>query len=136
MRKHGLTSWIATILRSPSVGFWVLFTVMSFTISVHAQIPEKCGTVLNSYRAIPVYSNYLDQFSTNDCDPKDKLPPYGLFGDQYQCTEFVKRFYTRALGITSAEGWTGNAQDYFNTAASKSLAPFSNGGTSPPLPGD
>lgn len=109
---------------------------------------NSCGQVLASWEGIPAYSNGPDQWKTMDCDPYNLKPPYGAFGEQFQCTEFVKRFYAH-LGDTSAAKWTGNAYDYFasaNTdltppsvgayANNKNLLHIPNPGTSPPAPDD
>jgi probable HAF family extracellular repeat protein len=96
-------------------------------------------------QSIPAYSNGQSQWSTNNCDPNHTKPPFGFYGQQYQCTEYVKRFYYQALGVTSARSWIGDAIDYFASATvnlplvganNKNLTPYVNSGVVPPAPDD
>jgi surface antigen len=57
-------------------------------------------------------------------------------GDNYECVEYVKRFYITVLGISSAVSWKGNAISYFNNASAKGLDAFPNGGLIRPQPND
>jgi hypothetical protein len=90
-----------------------------------------CGQILATYRGVSTKSNGGDQFSEDDCDESS-----GAYGDQYQCVEFVKRFYAVALGADVSK-WSGDAVDYFRTASAKGLIAFANGTTTtPPRPDD
>ena len=107
-------------------------------------IPSRpCNQILATYKNVPAYSNGVDQWSGYSC------AGLGSFGYQYQCVEYVNRFYAEALGIPQAINWFGNAQDYFASAGAdvlnkqgkviannKMLAAFPNGGLSPPQPDD
>lgn len=53
----------------------------------------------------------------------------GTGNGDYQCVEFVDRYFTR-------KDWTGNGAEYFSSAPSKGLAPISNGNTLIPKPED
>jgi len=57
------------------------------------------------------------------------------YGLQYQCVEYVNRFYVEALGHKNMIH-TGDANQYFSSASSKGLDAYPNGGTVPPQPGD
>ena len=88
-----------------------------------------CGTVLATYRGIPAKSNGQSS-SPNAC-----VPVRGTYGYQYECVEYIKRFYAEALSVDTKQWW-GNAVDYFDSASDKGLASFPNGGTTQPAPDD
>ncbi len=118
------------------------------TLPAYGQDAPACGQPLSadaSYKTIPVYSNGPDQQSTTACDKQKKYFPYGMFGSQFQCTEYVKRFYYESLKDKHAINWTGDAIDYFasaNTdlpalgANNKMLIPYQNRGQTGPAPDD
>jgi len=128
-------------------GSFVLILLLYSVATASGQDAPPCGQSLNPspYRGVPTYSNGPDQWKTTSCDPYKKLPPYGTYGSQFQCTEYVKRFYSSALGVETASSWTGDAVDYFASANAalplqgannKMLLPLANGGFNPPLPND
>jgi probable HAF family extracellular repeat protein len=83
-----------------------------------------------AYKGISALSNGVYQGTGDSC-----ITSKGQYGWQYQCVEFIKRFYSLALGLNTA-GWSGDAVDYFGTAAAKGLTRYENGGTVPPAPDD
>jgi len=92
-----------------------------------------CATILTLYKGVPARSN--ENHPYDSCDGRSA---YGL---QYQCVEYVRRFYHLVKGVETREGtlekrWNGNANTYFKTAAAKGLDAFKNGGPTPPLPDD
>ncbi len=96
---------------------------------------SPCGTTLSSFGtpAIPAHSNLAD--------PHESCDGWGTYGLQYQCVEYVRRFYFLVKGIETREGkmdrrWNGNASTYFRTAAQKGLDAFENGGHVRPQPED
>ena len=100
---------------------------------LQAQV-QPCGTVLSTYRNIPAKSNAGDGLKSCAGDlPSDK----GTYGWQYQCVEYVKRFYAEAL-LANTSNWYGNAVAYYATATDKGLNEFPNDGSSktPPAPDD
>jgi len=106
---------------------------------LYGQSAPSCGTVLASYNSIPAYSNGSDQHYETDCDPApSKHPPYGAYGEQFQCTEYVKRYYSQALGMPAAAHWIGDASEYGSAlwATPKGLTFFPNIGPVPPNAGD
>lgn len=134
------------------VSFLVVATFFACGIPASfAQSGTRCGSVItSSYGGIAIYSNDGDQWTTNDCDPPpQQLVPYGVYGNQFQCVEYVKRFYYQALGVTRALNWTGNAIDFYYSASSdvydengfrrannKMLTAFPNGSSTAPQPND
>jgi surface antigen len=94
-----------------------------------------CGTSLSSFGtpAVPALSNLSN--------PHESCDGWGTYGLQYQCVEYVRRFYFLVKGMETREGkmdrrWNGNASTYFKTAAEKGLDAFENGGQIPPQPED
>jgi surface antigen len=61
--------------------------------------------------------------------------PYETYGYQFQCVEYINRFYVEALGHENMRG-TGNARDYYSTAASRDLDAYLNDGSVCPQVGD
>lgn len=59
----------------------------------------------------------------------------GTYGLQFQCVEFVNRYYADVLGHRNLAR-TGNADSYFYDAAAKGLVAFPNGGETPPAVND
>jgi len=105
--------------------------------AANAQSQASCpGTVLYSYKGVNVYSNGADE---NSGTPFCGIGTYGL---QYECTEFVRRFYGTIYGAnskvpaTGASPWAGNADQYFSTASQRNLVAFPNGGPTPPATDD
>ena len=101
-----------------------------------------------SYRGIITYSNGVD--SSGDCthnvNPSGESE--GSYGYQYQCVEYVNRFYTDPNGL-NYQGYTcgggppnghmtncGNAVDYYYNYKALGLFQYPNGGNVPPKPDD
>ena len=59
----------------------------------------------------------------------------GQYGKQFQCVEYVNRFYVRQLGHNNMTK-SGNADTYWYAAPAKGLKRFENGSNEPPRPGD
>ena len=59
----------------------------------------------------------------------------GEYGREFQCVEFVNRYYSSVLGHRNMT-ITGNADSYFYDAGSKGLVGFPNGGETPPITND
>jgi CHAP domain/Stigma-specific protein, Stig1 len=100
---------------------------------------QPYGTVLGTYRGVSAHSNYTP------CSPSPRCfyetgngRSVGTFGFQYQCVEYVVRFYAQALRYPNMNG-SGNAIRYWdgpNTDAARRLERYPNDGTMPPRPGD
>jgi len=84
------------------------------------------GTALGSYNGVTAYSNGF----THDING-----PLSTYGYQYQCVEYVNRYYVLVLGHKNMRG-TGHAKDYYGSASSRGLTAYPNGGTTAPRPGD
>lgn len=92
----------------------------------------QCGDPLPNglFNKVPALSNGHDMRTSASCGGR------GTFGLQYQCVEFIKRYYTQALSVDTS-AWHGNAADYFGTAKDKGLIPFENGSSlADPAPND
>jgi len=92
-----------------------------------------CGRVLTSYKGVDVFSN--DGHGGEGCAGR------GAYGLQYQCVEYVRRFYHQIKGIETREGmmgfrWNGDASTYVVTAREKGLTFYANGGIVAPEPDD
>ncbi len=57
-------------------------------------------------------------------------------GYEWQCVEFVNRYYLQVYGKNVRYPSKGNANDYYKTAATRGLTPYPNGGSTPPQIGD
>jgi len=106
--------------------------VLETSASITCSPAQTCGQPIASpYRGVAPLSNSPYQAGYNDCAGT------GQYGEQYQCVEFVKRFYSQALGVDTSH-WHGNALDYYTMSPdSKGLMPFENATTTvPPEPDD
>jgi surface antigen len=120
------------------IRWWLFVTIILGYFAAPAQAQTtNCGSSLSSYRGVSALSNDPYQASEQDC------AGLGTYGDQYQCTEFVRRFYhvifgadTEVPAVQGTSPWRGNAGTYFDTATRRGLVPFRNGGTAPPAPDD
>jgi len=84
------------------------------------------GSVVGGFNGITAYSNGSNDHVSGS---------YSTCGLKWQCVEYVNRYVYQRLGHTNLKG-TGNARDYFGTAASKGLTAYSNGGSVAPKVGD
>lgn len=89
-------------------------------------MPEVAwGTALGSYNGVTAYSNGSVSY----------VGPYGTYGYQYQCVEYINRYYVQALGWKNMRGM-GNANAYCSNTASTGLKVYLNNGTTGPKTGD
>lgn len=92
------------------------------------------GTVVGEYKGVTAYSNGLDHGTDGT--------PYGPYGYQYQCVEYVNRFYVVALGHSGYTCGSGNmrgcghATTYYANAEALNLDAFPNGASTPPRADD
>lgn len=94
---------------------------------------QVCGSEIFQYKDVPALSNGSFQRKGDTCGG------YGTYGWEFQCVEYVRRFYSLALGVDTdkSNGWGGDAKDYFYTANEKGLLRFVNGASPvPPKPND
>ncbi len=94
-----------------------------------------------AYVAHPAYPNDPNVRAFNLWENRSGVPLYGPAQWGSQCVEYVDRFYYFAMGYrggarTDARYWTGNANQYYGSAAAKGLDRFANGGTVRPIAGD
>jgi len=111
----------------------------------------QCGTVIGTYKLVNAHSNGADTGTLASCqmppkvivDPAGAQSSAGEDGYQYQCVEFVRRFYREAVCSQKPcrvppSQWYGkyvgygNAQDFYPHAQAFGLVSFPNGATVPP----
>jgi len=94
-----------------------------------ALVAQPCGEVLDTYKDVPAKFNGLD--TRQSCDGE------GAYGWQYQCVEYVRRFYSQALGVNATtDNWKGDAKHYADVPARRGLVFYKNGGMIAPAPDD
>jgi hypothetical protein len=114
--------------------FFTLIVLMAGMAATGGSVEiAPCGTTLATYAGVPARSNVMN--------PDESCGGRATYGLQYQCVEYVRRFYHLVKGIETREGkmgkrWNGNANTYFKTAAQKELDAFENGGSVAPRPDD
>jgi len=126
MRNNKLRIWSAFLL---TIGLAIPLLVWS--IQSLTQVPA-CGDQLDSaiHRGVIARSNAEDMGSGDSCGGR------GFYGLQYQCVEYIKRFYGVAFGVES-ELWRGNAVDYYSNAEKYGFVKYKNGESNiPPSPDD
>lgn len=114
-----------------SVAALVLVFGLFKASSVLAVLPA-CGQPLQSgtYKGVAAKSNGQYQATGNSCGGR------GTYGLQYQCVEYIRRFYSQALGVDTSK-WGGiNAVDFFSNASNLKLLAFPNGSAFRPQPDD
>ncbi len=100
------------------------------------QIAPPCGTVLATYRNVPALSNGQCHAAQggNFCDC---VPASGPYGRQFQCVEYVRRFYALAMGFDTSTWGGRNAVDFYASANTLGLEAYENGSTEvSPVPND
>jgi CHAP domain len=120
---------------------WMI-AAMVMAVMFVAIVGTSSATVAPAYKP-PYWGNQIGSFTYNGHEVGAYSNGYssfvyrdrGTFGYQFQCVEYVNRFYVQALGHKNMVG-TGNANQYFATASSKGLIAYKNGGTTPPQMGD
>lgn len=107
------------------------FVVALSVFGVPGQAAPPCGTELASYRGVAARSNGANQYTGESCAGRG---PYGL---QYQCVEYVRRFYDEAMEIDTGLWPRMNAVDFFARANDLGLVTYENSlADSPPAPDD
>lgn len=109
--------------------------IISFALAaMSAYAQNSCGEQLSAasiYKSVPALSNGPYMGTGDSCGV------YGTDGLQYQCVEYVRRFYREAKGIdTTTQNWRGDAKAYFSTAQNRGLVSYQNNGQVSPLPDD
>lgn len=113
--------------------------ILSFfviTSSSWSQSIAPCGQQLSAasiYQGVPALSNGTDQTTENDCVGENVVGPYG---DQYQCVEYVRRFYSLAMNVDTTSWQFYNADQYYKAATTLGLIALPNGGSNPPAAND
>jgi len=89
------------------------------------------GAVVGEYNGVTAYSNGDNNYYSWDYNTVDSYNS----GMKWQCVEYVNRYYYLIYGSQIRIPGT-NAIDYYDTASERGLVAYSNGGTTPPQPGD
>ena len=94
------------------------------------------GTITFEYRGIPVYENGIEKDQSYGKHFSHDGNYY--YGQKWQCVEFIKRYYDRALNHRMPHVW-GHAKDFFDATLEpgqlnrkRNLIQFENGGRTPP----
>lgn len=113
---------------------WKVSVGFSLILSCTLNAELNCGSQIDSYKGVPALyngSNALESCGNNGNKGRD--------GFQWQCVEYIRRFYRLAKGIDSTQ-WNGkgDAKDYVPSAKLFGLSAFLNDGTAtePPQPDD
>lgn len=110
------------------VGF--LFAL--YITGVGAAAPD-CGQPLfsPSYKGVDALSNGTSMRTGESCAGR------GTYGLQYQCVEYIRRFYSVAKQVDTSSWVNLNARDFYASGSSLGLTRFENGATtSAPQPDD
>jgi hypothetical protein len=91
-----------------AITFAILFFMLGLFKAQEAR--SACGDQLAVYRAIEANSNDPYQGSGTSC-----VSGVGIYGYEYQCVEFVNRFYSIVKNWRNMKGG-GHARDYFPNA--------------------
>jgi hypothetical protein len=116
MKEIRQTYWA---LVSPAICFAILLLVWPMQSVSQITI---CGEQLDS----AAYRNVIARSNGEFMGRGESCGGYGNYGLQYQCVEYIKRFYGEALGVES-ESWRGNAIDYFSNAEQYGFTIYRNG---------
>lgn len=125
-------------MRSPRAesitGIALVGTLLLLPGVVLGQSSGGCGDILAQHPAhpgVPARSNGVFQGTPDTCGGS------GVFGEQYQCVEYVRRFYSIALGVDTSR-WPRpmHAVEFYSRAGELGLTPFPNGGTVAPAQND
>jgi len=97
--------------------------IIAFALaSVTPSLAIAYGEVLGNFGGVTVYSN--------------ANPPSGSNGGDYQCVEYVRRYYDEVYDLDLRALYTGNANTWYANAATMNLSSYANGSTTRPEVGD
>lgn len=110
--------------------------VASLYVGTSVSAQSECGP-----KAYSPNAQYKSVSACNRVPENEEIR--GNYGWQYECVEYVRRFYGKALHVPKTDDaskgpWLGNANTFLNEAldAKRGLVPFKNGGVTSPLPDD
>src|SRR5262249_3139155 len=90
---------------------------------------QPFGTNLGSFNGVDAYSNCYPTFDSNAYNPDGT-------GLEWQCVEFVRRYYAKVYGAPVSKSNLGNADQWYANYAQLGLARFANGSSTGPQIGD
>lgn len=127
MKRHSRNALLLCALAASAVAVLLLWN------------NSRVGTVLDSYRGIPVYDNGLLYFRSYG---KHYSQDGYYYGQKWQCVEFIKRFFYDAKGHKMPDVM-GHAKSFFDDTLSdgalnprRGLIQYRNGSAEKPRPDD
>jgi len=121
---------------------WLLIFGVTFAILISIALylnPYKVGRVLGEYKGVQIIENGLVFYKNHG---KNYSFDGYYYGQKWQCTEYVKRFYYDVYGHKMPDVW-GHAKDYYDPSVShgalnskRGMLQFRNGGDIAPQPDD
>jgi surface antigen len=130
---HNMKRWTITAM---------ILTVMLVAIVGTSSADSRSGIIQPNYWDNKIGSfEYngatVDAFSNGNQGAEYDSHSYSAYGLQYQCTEYVNRFYAQALGKDLYSVYKGNAKGYYDKASQFGLVAYQNTvSTTPPQMGD
>lgn len=98
-----------------------------------------CGQQVGSFEGVVIYSNGAEVYKSHG---KNFAEDGYYYGHQWQCVEFVKRYYYETRKHRMPNVW-GHAKSYFKDElahrelnAERGMIQYANGGDEAPMPGD
>ena len=100
--------------------------------SDYTVVSEKLshGKFVGDFNGVTAYSNGACNYNATH------TPTYIETGIEWECVEYVNRYYLEYYGIDIRGEWKGHAKDYYKTAEQRGLESYINGGSEPPRAGD
>ena len=114
----------------------VIVVVMLLSImATETTLSAECGEIINDgYLGVPVKSNAPFQGTSDVCGNDGVENEF--YGYEWQCVEYVKRFYSEGLKVPGVKAWSGHARSYYTDPTPKGLVAYDNGGAVRPRAGD
>lgn len=103
----------------------IILTAFAFGFMISDDLREGWSLTAPTHGAILDEFEGVNVFAAGDHDER------GQYGMEYQCVEYVNRFYAKKLGFKNMTQ-SGHADSYFWSASKKGLIAFPNSSTTPP----
>lgn len=103
--------------------------VLVASLTTAAGAADPFGTTCGSFNNVVAYSNEYPMYFSNVLNSANSYTT----GYKWQCVEFTTRYYKVVYGMQIRGG---NANTWYDSAATKGLRKFPNGGTTKPAVGD
>jgi outer membrane protein assembly factor BamB len=119
------------VYRSKLIIFISLSIIIIF-IPFKTHAGEPFGTYLGEFNGVAVYSNNIDSYYSGA--PHYVNGTYTVI--EWQCVEYVRRYYFLVFGIDLSSLYTGDAQTWYDNASTMGLSRYPNSGSVAPQVGD